>query len=150
MRGMRLLIGLGALVALVALFLVFRPGDDGEAAGTTSTVETAPPTVESNPTDTEAETVKTPAPERVQLVVTIRGGEPVDGIVRVTAHKGDRVVVVVRSDVADEVHVHGYDLMADVAPGKPVRIQFTATLTGRFVIELEGRGKQIAQLTVLP
>ncbi len=82
--------------------------------------------------------------------MTIRGGEPVDGIVRVTAHKGDPVVVVVRSDVSDEVHVHGFDLMADVAPGKPVRIQFTATLTGRFVIELEGRGKQIAQLTVLP
>jgi len=33
---------------------------------------------------------------------------------------------------------------------KPVRIEFTANLTGRFEIELEGRGKQIAQLTVLP
>jgi hypothetical protein len=146
---MRLLIGLGALVALVALFLVFRPGDDGEAAGTTS-VETAPPTVESMPTDTEAETVTTPAPERVQLVVKIRGGKPVGGIVRAEAHKGGPVLLVVRSDIADEVHVHGYDLMADVAPGKPVRMQFKATLTGRFVIELEGRGKQIAQLTVLP
>ena len=58
--------------------------------------------------------------------------------------------MIVRSDVADEVHVHGYDLMADVAPGKPVRIEFTANLTGRFEIELEDRGKQIAQLTVLP
>jgi len=48
------------------------------------------------------------------------------------------------------VHVHGYDLMADVAPGKPARIDFTANLTGRFEIELEDRGKQIAQLTVLP
>ena len=56
-----------------------------------------------------------------------------------------------RSDVADEVHVHGYDLMADVAPGQAgARSQFTANLTGRFEIELEDRGKQIAQLTVLP
>jgi hypothetical protein len=147
MRGKRLLIGLGVLAALVALFLVLRPGsDEEEGAATTSTAVTAPPMLE--PTSTETET--TAAPEPVQLVVTIRGGEPVDGIVRVTAHKGDAVAVVVRSDVADEVHVHGYDLIADVAPSKPVRIEFTATLTGRFEIELEGRNKQIAQLTVLP
>ena len=84
------------------------------------------------------------------LSVAIRGGEPVGGIVRVTASKGDVVVVTVRSDVAEEVHVHGYDLMADVAPGKPARLRFTASLTGRFELELEDRGKQIAQLTVLP
>ena len=147
MRDKRLLIGLGVLVALVALFLVFRPGDDDEeGAGTTTTAVTAPPTIEPGTT----ETATTVAPEGTQLVVTIRGGEPVDGIVRAEAKKGDPVVVIVRSDVADEVHVHGYDLMADVAPGKPVRIEFTANLTGRFEIELEGRGKQIAQLTVLP
>lgn len=147
MRDKRLLIGLVVIVALVALFLVFRPGDDDEeGTGTTTSAATAPPTIE--PTTTEAAT--TAAPEATQLVVTIRGGEPVDGIVRAEAHKGDPVVVIVRSDVADEVHVHGYDLMADVAPGKPVRIEFTADLTGRFEIELEGRGKQIAQLTVLP
>lgn len=150
MRGMRLLIGLGALVALVALFLVFRPGnDDDEGAGTTATTTavTAPPTLEPTPTVTATTAA---GPESVQLEVTIRGGEPVGGIVRVTATKGDTVVVTVRSDVTDHVHVHGYDLMADVAPGKPARIQFKASLTGRFEIELEDRGKQIAQLTVLP
>ena len=149
MRDKRLLIGLGVTVALVALFFVFRPGDDNEeSTGTTTTAVTAQPTLE--PTTTETETATTAAPEGTELVVTIRGGEPVDGIVRAEARKGDPVVVIVRSDVADEVHVHGYDLMADVAPGKPVRIEFTADLTGRFEIELEGRGKQIAQLTVLP
>ncbi len=147
MRDKRLLIGLGVVVALVALFLVFRPGGDDEAGtGTTTTAATAPPTIEPGTT----ETTTTAAPEGTQLVVTIRGGEPVDGIVRAEAKQGDPVVVIVRSDVADEVHVHGYDLMADVAPGKPVRIEFTANLTGRFEIELENRGEQIAQLTVLP
>jgi hypothetical protein len=143
---MRLLIGLGALAALVVLFLVFRPGgdDDGQAAPTT----TAATATESTGTTTEAAT--TAAPKAVQVVVRVRGGKPVDGIVRAQAKKGDPVVVIVGSDVADEVHVHGYDLMADVAPGKPVRIRFDATLTGRFEIELENRGEQIAQLTVLP
>lgn len=144
---MRPLIVLGALVALVALFLVFRPGNDDEAgAGTTSTAVTTPPTLE--PIVTEPGT--TSAPQPVELAVTIRGGEPVGGIIRVTAHKGDSVVIKVRSDVADEVHVHGYDLSAEVAPGKPVEILLRAVLTGRFEIELEGRHKQIAQLTVLP
>jgi hypothetical protein len=148
---MRLLIGLVALIALVALFLVFRPANDEEGAGTTSTAVTTPPTVEPIPTETETQPSTTvTGPASVPLEVTIRGGEPVGGIVRVTATKGDTVVVAVRSDVADHVHVHGYDLMADVGPGRPARMQFRASLTGRFEIELEDRGKQIAQLTVLP
>lgn len=152
MRGMRLLIGVGAVIALVALFLVLRPGDDTDGStGTTSTQETAPPTIEPIPTETETETATTATgPASVPLDVTIRDGAPVGGIVRVTATKGDIVVVTMRSDVTDHVHVHGYDLTADVAPGKPARIRFTAALTGRFEIELEDRGKQIAQLTVLP
>jgi New glue protein family len=154
MRGMRLLIGLGALAALVVLFLVFRPGgdDDGQAAPTT-TARTATETTgatTTTTTTTATATVTTTAPKPVQVVVRVRGGKPVDGIVRAQARKGDTVVVIVGSDVADEVHVHGYDLMADVAPGKPVRIRFDATLTGRFEIELENRAQQIAQLTVLP
>jgi hypothetical protein len=154
MRGMRLLIGLGALVALVALFLVFRPADDDDEAGTDTTMTTqvtAPPTLEPTPTETETQPTTTDTgPASVPLEVTIRGGEPVGGIVRVTATKGDIVVVAVRSDVVEHVHVHGYDLTADVAPGKPARVRFRSSLTGRFEIELENRGKQIAQLTVLP
>ena len=145
---MRLLIGLGAVAALVVLFLVFRPGggdDNGQAAPTT----TAETTVTEPNGATTTEPVTT-APKAVQVVVRVRGGKPVDGIVRAQARKGDPVVVTVGSDVSDEVHIHGYDLTGDVAPGKPVRIRFDATLTGRFEIELENRGEQIAQLTVLP
>ena len=148
MRDMRLLIGLGAAVALVVLFLVFRPGggDDGQAASTT----TAETTITESNGATTTEAVTTAAPTAVQVVVRVRGGKPVDGIVRAQARKGDPVVVIVGSDVSDEVHIHGYDLKGDVAPGKPVRIRFDANLTGRFEIELENRGEQIAQLTVLP
>jgi hypothetical protein len=150
---MRLLIGLGALAALVVLFLIFRPGgdDDDETAAPTTTAATATePAAATTTAPTTTATPTTTAPKAVQVVVRVRGGKPVDGIVREQAKKGDPVVVIVGSDVADEVHVHGYDLMADVAPGKPVRIRFDATLTGRFEIELENRGEQIAQLTVLP
>jgi hypothetical protein len=147
---MRVLIGLGAVAALVVLFLVFRPGG-GDDEGQASPPTTAETTVtEPNGATTTAPVTVTAAPKAVQVVVRVRGGKPVDGIVRAQARKGDPVVVIVGSDVADEVHIHGYDLKGDVAPGKPVRIRFDATLTGRFEIELENRGEQIAQLTVLP
>ena len=46
----------------------------------------------------------------VTITVEIKGGKPVGGIQRATANKGQQVAIVVHSDVADEVHVHGYDL----------------------------------------
>jgi hypothetical protein len=70
--------------------------------------------------------------------------------VRETVDKGDRVVLVVRSDVADEVHLHGYDLSRDVEAGGQARIPFRATIAGRFEVELEERGVPIAELTVEP
>ena len=82
--------------------------------------------------------------------VTVRGGASLGGIVRETARKGDRVVIVVRSDEPDEVHVHGYDLYRDVAPGRPARIAFVADVPGRFAVEFHERGTQIADLTVRP
>jgi hypothetical protein len=151
MRGMRLLIALAAVAVLAVGFVVVRPDDDdGEAAATTTTpTVTAPPTAEPAPTTT-AETPTETRPAVTRIVVRVRGGRPVGGIVRATASENERVVVTVGSDVSDHVHVHGYDLFADVRPGQPARISFRATLTGRFEIELEDRARQIAQLTVVP
>ena len=82
--------------------------------------------------------------------VRVVGGAPQGGIVRRTVDQGDRVVIFVTSDVADHVHLHGYDIMRDVAPGRPARIPFRATVPGRFEVELEDRSLQIADITVRP
>jgi hypothetical protein len=147
---MRLLIVLAAVAALAVAFVLLRPADDdGDAAATTAPTTTA--TTAETASDTAPTTDTTPTtPEPVRLVVAVRDGRPVGGIVRADASEGDPILLVVRSDVVDHVHVHGYDLMADVGPGRPARMQFRATLTGRFEIELEDRGEQIAQLTVVP
>jgi hypothetical protein len=84
----------------------------------------------------------------VTINVEIKGGKPVGGIQRATAKKGQEVALVVHSDVADEVHLHGYDLHKDVTAGGTLRIQFKATLTGVFEAELESRKLQIVELTV--
>ena len=100
---------------------------------------------------TTAETETTPEAATPTVVsIVIVNGVPKDGIVRKSVSEGDRVVLVVKSDVADEIHVHGYDLMRDVAAGGTARMPFTATLPGVFEVELEGHGVQIAELTVNP
>jgi hypothetical protein len=82
--------------------------------------------------------------------VTVVDGAPKGGIVREKVSKGDRVALVVTSDVADEIHLHGYDISRAVGAGGTARIVFTATIPGRFEVELEERGVQIADLTVNP
>jgi hypothetical protein len=82
--------------------------------------------------------------------IVVRGGEVVGGLERATVEQGERVAIVVGSDVADEVHLHGYDKSTDVAPGKPARLVFVASIPGRFEVELEDRGLQIADLEVRP
>ncbi len=54
------------------------------------------------------------------------------------------------SDVSDEVHMHGYDIMKDVKAGGSVSFDFPATIEGVFEAELEGRKEQIIELTVNP
>ena len=142
--------GLGLLVSL---YFALRPGDDNEAASTTTAVTTtAPTTTEAPPATTEAPPATTTeaATAPVQVDVVVVGGGPQGGIVRESVDLDSEVVVTVTSDVADEVHVHGYDLMADVAPGAPATIRFTADAPGRFEIELENTGVQIAELEVRP
>ena len=109
-----------------------------------TTEEPPPATTEVPPTT--ATTAPTPAVVRIVVV----GGQPQGGIRRASVRRGREVIVRVSSDVADHIHLHGYDLIADVAPGAPAEITFVADVPGRFEIELEDRGVPIADLQVRP
>jgi len=128
-------------------------GDDGDAAATDTTTTSESTTTETTTTETTTtettttETTPPPAgPTEIRIVVV--NGAPKGGIVRENVKKGDRVVLIVRSDVADHVHLHGYDIKRDVAPGQPARLPFKATIPGRFEVELEDRGVPIADISV--
>jgi len=82
--------------------------------------------------------------------VTVVGGKAKGGIKTVTYKKGQTVDLTVKSDTADEIHIHGYDLHKDVAKGGSVHFTFPASIEGRFVVELESAGQQIASLQVEP
>jgi hypothetical protein len=129
------------------LVLASCGSDDSESAdATTETTTTSETTTTTTTTTTETTPPPPPGPTEIRIVVA--NGAPQGGIVREKVEKNDRVVLVVRSDVADHVHLHGYDIMRDVAPGRPARLPFKATIPGRFEVELEDRGVQIADITV--
>jgi hypothetical protein len=139
----RILLAAGALVAAVVLFVVLRP-DDEQAPP--ATVRTEPTTTET--TTTATTTVENPGPLRLEL--TVRDGRPVGGVRRLDVERGQGVVLVVRSDVADHVHVHGVDLFRDVGPGSPARLRFRSRVAGVIEIELEDRHLLLAELQVRP
>lgn len=72
------------------------------------------------------------------------------GVRRLAVKRGMRLRIVVRSDVADEVHLHGYDRTRKVGPGAPAVIALDADLAGSFELELERRGLPLADLRVEP
>jgi ABC-type glycerol-3-phosphate transport system substrate-binding protein len=145
MKGLLLIVA--ALAASGAL--AGCGGEDETSATTTTTTTTTAGTTTTGQETTETTTTSGEEEPTVVRVVVV-GGTPKGRIVRETVDEGDRVVLVVTSDVADEVHLHGYDISRDVSAGGTVRLVFTADLPGRFEVELENRGVQIADLTVAP
>lgn len=135
----RIGIGLAALAAVVVLFIVFTGGGDDNNDNASSVTTEA------------GQGTQAPKPEvAVEQQIVVRDGKPAGGIQKLEYSKGDRVKLIVTSDVADEIHVHGYDLIKDVRVGRSVRFSFPADIEGVFEIELEGRAQQIAQLKVSP
>ena len=117
---------------LVSLFFALRP-DDEEATEATVQTTTAP----------------TPEPAVVRVTIVVPADAAPD-VKRFSVRRNRQVVLVVRSRLTDHVHLHGYDLMAAVAPGAPATIRFTAVAPGLFEIELEDRGLQIGELEIRP
>jgi hypothetical protein len=129
---------LGATVVVVVILFVALSPDDTSGNGS--------PTP---PTSVGASSSETQGPGVTEIDVTVQGDE-VEGPDRPTATQGDVVLIVVHADVSDEVHVHGYDLMADVAPGEPARIRFVAEVAGVFEVELEDAGRLLFELEIVP
>jgi hypothetical protein len=80
--------------------------------------------------------------------IYVVGGKPTGGVQTLTYNEGQQAVFTVISDVADEVHVHGFNIEKDVPKDGSVTFSFAATDQGGHVIELEGHGEQIANLEV--
>src|SRR3954447_3350194 len=81
-------------------------------------------------------------------VIEVKNAKPVGGVQKLVVKKNGRVTFTVKSDTADEIHVHGYNFMKDVEKGGSVSFDFPAKIDGEFDVELEKLGEQIASLQV--
>jgi ABC-type glycerol-3-phosphate transport system substrate-binding protein len=132
-----------------AITLAGCGGDStNDAVTTTETTATAPPTTIDTTATTE--TATTPASEAKVITVNVVKSVPKGGIQRPTVQKGDKVVLVVRTDSGEAVHLHGYNIEKPVVPGKPVRMPFTANIAGRFEVELHPTDALLAVIEVKP
>lgn len=156
-RTLRVGMAAVAVAAAVGLFLVLREDDDGATSETTPATTTeqgadAPGSGDGSTGGREPEADDEPNPDREPAMPTIvvRGGEPVGGVAELTFRRGERIEFAVRSDVAEEVHLHGYDVSKDVAAGGRVRFDVPADIEGAFEAELEHSGVHLAEITVRP
>jgi hypothetical protein len=149
MIGTRRVIIVSALVvlALAGCASGDEPSTTVSAPSPTAThsaiVTTGPATPPTNPDITPP-----PARPAREIAVSIRDGkvDPPPG--RVKVQQGEAVRLVVTSDVADEVHVHGYELEVALPPGKPGTVEFTADQPGLFEVETHETEKVLLQLQV--
>ena len=68
-----------------------------------------------------------------RIDITDRKVEAAPNVVRVS--QGETVEIVLTSDEAAELHLHGYDLKLSLTPNMPGTLRFTAKIAGRFPLE---------------
>ena len=106
-----------------------------ERSTTTASSATASPT-------------STPQAAGSNINVSFAAGQVSGDTGRIPVEAGSQVTITVSSDVADEIHLHGYDLSADVGPEAPGSLTFQATIPGVFEVELENRGTLLLTIQV--
>ena len=143
-------------LAASALALAGCGGGSSQADATsqtdtgTETAQATTPATTTTETATTTETTTPSAPKPRTITIVVESGRPRGGIARPTVAKGAKIVVIVRADAGEEVHLHGYDIEKPVTPGTPVRIPFTADLPGRFELELHHPDALLAVIEVKP
>jgi hypothetical protein len=143
-----------AIRATPALVLALTLAACG-GSGTTSAGATSSPSASSAPSDssvpsaTAAATpsVVTPAVDQ-SIRLTYADGKVSGDTGRVKVELGSTVALVVTSEVADEVHLHGFDKHVDVPKGGTATLVFTADREGIYVAELEHLKVPLVQLQV--
>ena len=158
----RLLLVLATVVVLAGGFvLASRAAEEGSSTPAAATATTQAEPAQDEPvattgTRTEAQEdeappapAEKPAAPRIPTLV-VEDGRPRGEVRELRFDKGERVRFRVRSDVAEELHIHGYDRYVDVAPGRTATVSFPASIEGIFEVELHGAGVPLASLRVEP
>jgi FtsP/CotA-like multicopper oxidase with cupredoxin domain len=136
-------------VVLVGGFALASGSGDDEPQPTEPTTTVAPETNASAATAPRETQPPPPPPPRVETI-RIRDRAPVGDPPTLEFDSGDTVRLRFRSNVAEEVHIHGFDRYVDVPAGGVKTDRFEADIEGIFEIESHGSGELLAKLRINP
>jgi hypothetical protein len=137
----RRVLGLLAGLALVVALGGCASGDDGSEAASTSG-----PSAKSSGAATSGGATETAQAVEISVAVTDGKVEPKPR--RVEVAKDSQVRLIVTSDVDDELHVHGYEVEAELEAGRPTTVELVADQTGIFEVETHESELELLQLEV--
>jgi hypothetical protein len=132
MLSLRVLFALTAVLVLAALWLAFRPH--------AALKEAAQPVIAAAVT----------APKERIFDLLVKDGKLASGPAVMEVRLGEQVTLRIQSNAKDELHVHGYELKLPIKAGETATLQFAATRSGRFELELHRRHTQLGALEVYP
>jgi hypothetical protein len=90
------------------------------------------------------------AKKTADVTITVKNAKPEGGVKKIKLKQGGTLNLTVKSDTADEIHVHATDQHKDVDKGGSVHFVIKPSGTGNSEIELENHKQQIAELTIEP
>ena len=138
--------GVAALGAGLLVLSASACGDGGEgvdpvahvtSTSAASTTITMVATTSTNstlaPTTTPTTTIQSGP---LEIMASVESGSVESGG-RIQVVLDTNVRLIVTADVADEVHIHGYDLFFDVPSGLATNFEFVADIPGIFEVEME-------------
>jgi hypothetical protein len=120
MRAKGILFILVAFICVVAIYLTTQAESSGPAIGTS------------------------------EFSLRIENQILLEGSPLLRADEGDTVILHVTSDKADTLHVHGYEVSADLKPGIESILTFLANDPGKFTFELEKNHAELGVIEVMP
>lgn len=152
--GSRPLIAIVGVVGAVVLFVALRGSDDdsettGTSSATTQSAQTAEPGGDDDPGQSN-QTKPAPPPEPEFTTIEVEQGQPVGGVLELSVESGDAIRLLIKSDVTDELHLHGYDVSKPIEAGEQVEYDVPATIEGVFELEFENSGVPLAEISVVP
>ncbi len=84
----------------------------------------------------------------VLVEASLAGGDLSIDDRRITVETGQTVGIVFTADEVEKLHLHGYDILADVGPDTSVDFAFLADSPGTFEVELEDSGRFLFEIQV--
>jgi hypothetical protein len=141
----------GAAACLTLVALTSCGTAETPVAETTTTSTSPTPTVPTTPSVKPTAVPKTTPASTADVTVdiTIAGGKiSAGGQAVVKAKSGQTVRINAVSDVPESLHVHGYDKVVDLKPGKPGSVEFKTSTKGIFEVETHESGKLVFKLQV--